>query len=421
MAKEAAVAKLPEAAPLEHQSPLRYVARQPILDLRGKVHGYELLFRAGPETVFRGDGDAATRTMLDNTVIFGLELLTGGLPAFVNCTAEALTERLVDVLPAGMTVLEILECLEPTPSLISACRKLKISGFRLALDDFTFKPGFEPLLALADYVKVDFMQTTRKERQTLLKQLDRFTVALVAEKVETQEEFKQAAADGFTLFQGYYFCHPVLLQNRKVPANRIFHLEIMQLLQSENLDFRQLGNLVKRDAGLTYRLLRLVNSPMCAMRQEVKSIEMALTVVGEDAFRRIATLAIASELNGEQPPEILRMAFVRARFCEMAAGLCSLNPSEQYLLGMFSLLPAMLCVRMEELAPMLPLREEIGAALLGHDCAERSLLHWVECYESGEWAQCDAISASNNLNQGWIAECYIESVAWAEEALNSTR
>jgi c-di-GMP-related signal transduction protein len=421
MAKEATVAKLPVAAPPEHESRLRYVARQPILDLRGKVHGYELLFRAGPETVFRGDGDAATRTMLDNTVIFGLELLTGGLPAFVNCTAEALTERLVDVLPAGMTVLEILECLEPTPSLIAACRKLKISGFRLALDDFTFKPGFEPLLALADYVKVDFMQTTREERQVLLKQLDRFPVALVAEKVESQEEFKQAAADGFTLFQGYYFCRPVLLQNRKVPANRIFHLEIMQLLQSENLDFRQLGNLVKRDAGLTYRLLRLVNSPMCAMRQEVKSIEMALTVVGEDAFRRIATLAIASELNGDQPPEILRMAFVRARFCEMAASLCKLNAAEQYLLGMFSLLPAMLCVRMEELAPMLPLREEIGAALLGRDCVERSLLHWVECYESGEWAQCDAIAASDNLNQGWIAECYIESVAWAEEALNSAR
>jgi EAL and modified HD-GYP domain-containing signal transduction protein len=160
---------------------------------------------------------------------------------------------------------------------------------------------------------------------------------------------------------------------------------------------------------------------MCAMRQEVKSIEMALTVVGEDAFRRIATLAIASELNGDQPPEILRMAFVRARFCEMAASLCKLNAAEQYLLGMFSLLPAMLCVRMEELAPMLPLREEIGAALLGRDCVERSLLHWVECYESGEWAQCDAIAASDNLNQGWIAECYIESVAWAEEALNSAR
>ena len=127
------------AVPLtEPADSLRYVARQPIMDLRGRVHGYELLFRAGPETAFRGDGDLATRTMLDNTVIFGLERLTGGLPAFVNCTREALTEDLVHVLPAGMKVLEILENLEPTPSLIAACSRLKASGFRLALDDFTF-------------------------------------------------------------------------------------------------------------------------------------------------------------------------------------------------------------------------------------------------------------------------------------------
>ena len=139
---------------------LRYVARQPILDLRGRVHGYELLFRAGPEACFRGDGDSATRTMFDNTVMYGLDKLTGGLPAFVNCTAETLTESLVHVLPPSMTVLEILENLEPMPELIRICRKLKASGFRLALDDFTWKPNFDPLVEIADYIKVDFTRVT---------------------------------------------------------------------------------------------------------------------------------------------------------------------------------------------------------------------------------------------------------------------
>ena len=125
-----------EAATPEPAGMMRYVARQPILDLRGRVHGYELLFRTGPEVVFSADGDLATRTMLDNTVIFGLEKLTAGMPAFVNCTREALTGELVKVLPPSMTVLEILETLEPTPDLIAACRKLKSEGFRLALDDF---------------------------------------------------------------------------------------------------------------------------------------------------------------------------------------------------------------------------------------------------------------------------------------------
>lgn len=418
MAAQVIPATCSEAAPPELAGGLRYMARQPIMDLRGRVHGYELLFRAGPETAFRGDGDNATRTMLDNTVIFGLEKLTAGLPAFVNCTRESLTEQMVHVLPPSMTVLEILETIEPTPSLIAACHKLKALGFRLALDDFTWQPKFEPLLELADYIKVDFIKTGPEGRQELFKRLNGKAIALVAEKVETQEENQQACAEGFTLFQGYYFCRPILLKNRKVPANRISYIEILQLLQCESIDMRKLGRLVKRDASLTYRLLRLVNSPVCAIHQEVSSIEAALVLVGEEVFRRIATLAIASELNANQPPEILRMAFVRGCFCELAAELCALEQAEQYLLGMFSLLPAMLRISMADLAPALPLREKIREALLGTVSLESSLLRWAECYERGDWVRCDAIVQSYGLNQEELMRCYGEAVVWAEAALH---
>jgi EAL and modified HD-GYP domain-containing signal transduction protein len=405
----------------EMGSGLRYVARQPIMDLRSRVHGYELLFRAGPEAAFRGDGDLATRTMLDNTVMFGLERLAGGLPAFVNCTRESLTEDLVHILPPSMTVLEILENLEPTPSLIAACRKLKASGFRMALDDFTWKPKFEPLVELADYIKVDIALTGAEERSSLLKRLSGVTVALVAEKVETQEEFKQACLEGFTLFQGYYFCRPVLLANRKVPANRLSHIEILQMLRDDSIELRKLTQLVKRDASLTYRLLRLVNSPMCAVRQEVSSIQAALLAVGEETFRRIATLAIASELNAGQPAEVLRMAFERGRFCELAARERALDPTEQYLLGMLSLLPAMLRVPMADLAPSLPLREEIRAALLGTANSERLLLEWLEFYEHGDWAGCDGVAQAHGLNEEKLFGFYAEAVVWAEAALHFAR
>ncbi len=213
---------------------LRYVARQPIMDLRGRVHGTNCSSERGRRRSFRGDGDLATRTMLDNTVIFGLEKLTGGLPAFVNCTRESLTEDLVHVLPPSMTVLEMLENLEPTPGLIAACRKLKALGFRLALDDFTWKPKLEPLVELADYIKVDFAVTGAEERQSLLRRLSGVTVALVAEKIETQAAvpagLRRRASRSF---RAIYFCRPVLLENRKVPANRLSHIEILQLLQRE--------------------------------------------------------------------------------------------------------------------------------------------------------------------------------------------
>ena len=398
---------------------LRYVARQPIMDLRGRVHGYELLFRAGPESVFRGDGDLATRTMLDNTVVYGLDRLTGGLPAFVNCTCESLIDDLVHILPSSMTVLEILESLEPTPALVEACRRHKTSGFRLALDDFNWKPKFDPLVELADYIKVDFVETGAAERPSLLRRLDQVTVALVAEKIETQQDYRQACKEGFTLFQGYYFCRPMLMENGKVPANRLPQIEILQMLRGDSIELGKLTRLVKRDASLTYRLLRLVNSPMCAVRQEVRSIQSALLAVGEETFRRIATLAITSELNSGQPAEILRMAFVRGRFCELAAGLCDLDPTEQYLLGMLSLLPAMLRVPMEELTPALPLRDEICQALEGEACSERCLLRWLECHEYGDWAGCDREVQANGLDEGMMLHCYVEAVAWAEDVLRS--
>ena len=402
---------------LEVSTGLRYIARQPILDLRGRLHGYELLFRDGPGLAFHGDGDLATRTMLDNSVIFGLEKLAGGVTAFVNCTQESLTENLVNVLPPSMTVLEILEDIEPTPELVHACRRLKASGFRIALDDFAWKPEIETLVELADYVKVDFVQTGAKDRKKLLQRLSTYAVALVAEKVETHEEFQQARSEGFSLIQGYYFCRPILLKNRNVPANRVSHVEILRLLHDDSIDLRKLSRLVKRDASLTYRLLRLINSPLCAVRQEVCSVQGALIAVGEDVFRRVATLAITSEMNCDQPVEVLRMAFVRGRFCELAAGLCALDGTEQYLFGLLSLLPAMLRIPMEELVPELPVREEIRQALKGADLPERSLLAWLVNHERADWAACDSIAGDRELDREKLQNCYADAVVWAESAL----
>jgi c-di-GMP phosphodiesterase len=396
---------------------VRYVVRQPILDLKSKVHAYELLFSNGPETVIHGDGEDAVRTMIDNTVIFGFGKLTCGLPAFVKCTEEALAGTLVEMLPSGMTVLEILEGAEPSPSLIAACRNLKSAGYRLALKRSAWKAGIEPLVDAASYIKVDFSITSPFDRRKLLSRLNGVSLALIAEKVETQEQFRQARDEGFALVQGYYFCRPVMLENRKVPANRLSQVEILRMLQDESIDLHKLAQLVKRDASLTYRLLRLINSPVCAMQQEVHSVQGALLAVGEETFRRIAAVAIASDLNAGQPAEILRMAFVRGRFCELVAQFCGLDCTEQYLLGLMSLLPAMLRVSMGELAPMLPLREQIRRALLGDQVEERCLLEWLERYELGDWEACDSVARSLDVAKDGLLRFYQEAAAWAESAL----
>ncbi len=398
---------------------LRYVARQPILDLSGKVHGYELLFWNGREPIIHADSEIATRTMLDNTVVFGLEELAHGLSAFVNCTAESLTEEWVQVLPPRMTVLELPADTEPTPELLAACRKLKAKGFRLALNDFTGKRQSKPLADLADYVKVDIARLDALERRNLPGKLDGSWARLVAQNVETQEQYGLACREGFELFQGYYFCRPEPLESHRIPGNRLVHLEILEVLQNEPVDLARLSQLVMCDASLTYRLLRLVNSPLCAMRQEITSIQSALMLVGETIFRRIAMLAIASDFNSNQPAEILRMAFERARFCELAAGLRGLAPNEQYLIGMVSLFPAMLRILMEDMVRMLPLRQAACEALLGLDVPEGILLHWIVCEEHGDWVACDKIVRAHGLGHENLMRCHAEAIAWTQEALKT--
>ena len=395
----------------------RYVARQPIMDDRGCVHGYELLFREGPTPGFTGDGDIATRTMLDNTVLYGLDKLTGGLPAFVNCTREALLDRLVTVLPSEITVLEVIETLEPSTELLAACRHLRAAGYRIALDDFQWKPEWQPFIELADYIKVDISVVGQEQRAEMFRNLKGCATQLVAERVETQVEFEQARREGFTLFQGFYFCRPMLIQNRGIPTNRMIHLEMLRALLSEPLDHVCISNLIKRDPSLTYRLLRLVNSPVFGIRNEVRSIQSALGFIGDGMFRRMATMAIASELSGPGGSELLRMTFVRGRFCELAAVSAGLNPTEQYLLGILSLLPALMRAPMESLAGCMPLRTEALEALLGSHNPERGSLDWIESYEQGKWNYCDDASVRLGLPVTLLPAIYAEALIWADDSL----
>ena len=399
------------------------VARQPILDLRGRVHAYELLFREGTES--ERNGRPVSRTMADTAAFFGLhkpselKKLTGKLTAFVSCPLRELNDQLVQALPSTLTVLEIVPSPEISPDLIAACQQLKVMGFRFALDDYRGQPEFKPLVELADYIKVDFARTQPAERRRMIEQMHGNTAAMLAKSVNTQADYSKAHEEGFVLFEGYYFCHSVPMRNRRPPVNQLLRIDLLKALQQNPLDLRNVSQIVKRDGPITYQLLRLVNSPIWAMRQAVDSIEVALLAVGDDAFRRIAMMAIASEFNGSQPPELLCMAMVRGRFCEQAGLKRDLEPFEQYLLGLLSLLPAMQGQSMNDLAPALPLDDKIREALMGKKNPERILLGWLESCERGDWEGCDAATHTDNLNQQELAKIYVDAVAWAEAALHS--
>jgi EAL and modified HD-GYP domain-containing signal transduction protein len=302
----------------------------------------------------------------------------------VNCTLEALTDGLVDVLAPRTTVLEVLERIEPTPALAKTCERLKSMGYRIALDDFQWVEGIEPLVALADYIKVDFLQSDAAERSAMLERLRGSRAVLLAEKVETREEFEQASREGFTLFQGYFFCRPDVMTKRDIPANAMAQMELLRELQQKDLDFRAVSRVVERDPAITYRLLRTVNAAGTGVRGELFSVEKALMALGEDRFRRMVTLAVAAALSSGGSKEALRLALFRARFCELGAALTGREGTEQYLLGLFSLLPAMLQISMEEAVETIGPRAEIREALMGECNHDSRLLRWVEFYMRGE-------------------------------------
>lgn len=397
-------------------SPVRHIARQPILDASGRLFGYELLFRSGEQNAFDGDGDHATRTMLDSTLLFGVEQLTNGFPAFLNCTRESLLRELVLVLNPNQVVLEVLEDVVPDEPVIHACRKLRARGFRLALDDFSWKPEMAPLVDLADFIKIDILAHSAPERQRLLRQLRGASAPLVAEKVETPEDFELLKAEGFTLFQGYYFCRPMQTTLRHVPSNSMLHLELLGLVQKSPIDIHRVAYLLRRDVSLTYRLLRLANSPLYAANQNIRSIEQALMLVGDRMFRRLLILGIGAEAAGGQAAALLRLALHRARFSELAAWQWRLDPDEQGLLGLISLLPAMLKIKTEAIAEILPLRPALREALLGAPVRERRPLTWLECFESGNWEACDAIAKESGIAEGALAAHYAAALRWADEA-----
>jgi c-di-GMP phosphodiesterase len=399
----------------ESSPELRYVARQPILDAAGHVHGYDLNFRNAPEAIFRRDPEMAVETMLDNEALFGLERISNGLPAFIACTAEALADNLVLVLTPSLTVLSVSSALEPTPRLVDACRTLKARGFRLALDDFAWHEDLRPLLERADYIRMDFRKFGDTERKQL-EQHGMHSITLVAQKVDTQDDLQRARAMGFSLFQGDYLCHPMLVKKRKVPANRMYHFEIVRELYRDPLDVRKVSQLVRSDAALMYRLLRLANSPIYGLYQEVRSIETAIRFLGETAFRRVVSVAVLSELNSDQPAEVLQMGLLRARFCELAARVFRQDSSEQYLVGMFSLLPVMLGVAMDEILANLPFRTDICQALMGIANPERAPLAWLEFHERGDWEACDRLAADFGGNSSALAQSYEEALIWAAAA-----
>jgi EAL and modified HD-GYP domain-containing signal transduction protein len=399
----------------------KFIARQPVFDTQRIVYGYELLFRSGTGNFFPGlQIDLACASTADNLFLFGIDRLTHGCRAFINCSREFLVREYAALLPRDRVVIEILEDTEPDEEVLAACRRLKQSGFIIALDDFVDAAGWGSLVDLADCIKVDFLAAAPDLQLRFCREYGRRNIRMLAEKVETYADFHRARGYGYTLFQGYFFSRPEILTRHDVPAYKLNYLRVLQAANRRELDPDEIAHLIKGEASLSYRLLRYLNSPAFSLVADVRSIPHALMMLGERGIRRWISLVAIACMGEDKPQELLLLPLVRARFCELLAPLAGQEAaaSDFFLMGLLSAIDAILDMKMEDVLEEIPIRAEIREALLGNQNAFRDIFDVVLHYEKAAWQDFEKAAKRISVLPESVSELYVRSMEWAASVLS---
>lgn len=390
-----------------------FLSRQAIFDKRRKVVGYELMMGAPHaqlgHTMTMSEESAAVIT--DAVLAFGLDTLTDGRPTFMKVSKSVLLAGLPSALPAKQVVIELPNDIDSSAEVRAACTDLRRKGYRIALDHFAPTDEALPLVPFADFIKSDvgnLEAVTHRPAAPTVRPL-----SLVATRVETPEDFATAAALGCASFQGDFVGRPVLKATRDIPPNRLVYVRLFHALQNPDLSPRELEDLIKPDASLVYRVLRAVNSASFAQHQRVDSLRQALVLLGTNTVRRWSSLWTMASFSVGAPDELVAMSTVRGRTCELIANADTSGAfGEGFLLGMCSLLDAILEIPMTTILKTLPLPEEADTALRGEQNRSRALLDCVVAYEHGHWEESQALAVAAGIDPYAVPTAYGEALRW---------
>ena len=395
-----------------------FIGRQAIYDKQLKVYAYELLSRSNSEfnEAFVGEHNAnhaTTIVMLNALTEIGLQQLVGKHPAFINLTYDFLTNEGSIPELQNQVVLEILEDVEVTSELITAVKKLSDSGYMIALDDFIYHDKMLPLIELADIIKIDILQLDEQGLRDHVKKLKPFNARLLAEKVETQEEYELCKELGFDYFQGYFFCKPKIVAGQRAPANRITIINLLAKLQDSDVHIEELEELISQDLALSYRLLKYINSAAFSLQREVDSIHHAIVMLGLNTIRSLANLMLMSNID-DKPQDLLVIAIVRARMCEKLSLHVDKKMKDTYFTaGLFSVIDALMDSSMEDIVSQLPLSTELKDALLEQKGVIGEALKCCIAFERADWENVQF----QNIDEQAIQKAYFDAVIWSNDAL----
>lgn len=395
-----------------------FVARQPVFDASQNLWGYELLFRSGnvSSAGVLDDDSATARVIID-----GFSLASDGVDEsasfLINFPSHHLEKHTPLALPPERVVVEVLETVQPTEEVLAALRLFKEKGYTLALDDFVGQPGFEPIIELADIVKVEVLGMTAEQVRAIAADLRPKVGTLLAEKVEDVEMFNTCRAAGFDLFQGYFFRRPEVLEGRTVSLSDMARFKLLQELTRDDFEVARLREIIENDVSLSYKLLRYINSSSVSMRHKVESLQQAIVLLGQSTLTHWLNVIMIMELAPNQRSlEVASQCIQRAQFMQALAREAAApphKPESMFLLGLFSLIDGLMGKPMAEVVNELPIEDDLRGALLGEETPALAWLQAVQALESGHVKPAHELAAHLGVPTARAATLWSNADAFA--------
>ncbi|WP_225229837.1 EAL and HDOD domain-containing protein [Sporosarcina quadrami] len=403
-----------------------FVGRQPILDRQGSIYGYELLYRNSEINRFpKIDSESATLQLIVNSFLsIGIDKVSGRAMSFINFSGELLAKDIFSRLNPKQVIVEILEDVEITPILISRIREIKQKGFLLALDDFILQEQYltyDELFKLVDFVKVDYIQSDEIERrriETFIKEYPH--IRMVAEKIETEDQYEEAKKIGYDLFQGYFFAKPEIIKGVDLSPDLNHHLLIINKLNEDNVDINEIADLVLRDISLTYKLLRVINTMNFGVPKKVTSVKQAIILIGTLELKKwLRVLMLHSFGNNSKSGRVkalVSFSLIRARLCELVAKRTGKENSDEYFfIGMFSLIDAIMKRSWDDILPLIPFSDEVADTLKGGKTDMSPYLELAIAVERFDWQKIRKIGKRLGVSEAELSAFSYEAVVWSQK------
>lgn len=395
-----------------------YIARQPIFDKYSAVYGYELLYRQSSVNAYTGtDDDQATADLIYNSfLVFGLNELTEGTRAFINFSKGLINSELPLLLPNQRVVIEVLERERATQEILDACKKMRSLGYMLALDDFVFDEEFLPLMDIADIIKVEFPAVSHEVQRRQIRKY-KSKVRFLAEKIETREDYQAAVDLGYDYFQGYFFSKPVMINTKEIASLNMNLFRIIEELNTPEPSLEAISGIIQSDLGLSFKLLKLINSAYMGTRNQLKSIRQALAYLGLNETYQWVSLMLLRDLQNVENAELIKLSLLRGRLMNSLAGELNADTvhSEYFFTGMFSFVDILLNKSMADVLVGLPLPVTVKQALLGQDNVQRRMLNCIIDFERADWNAVENNALIRQIGTDRFMRLYVDALKWVSK------